>query len=343
MMTQLNVLYQSDNNYAEITGVSLTSLLMNNQDIDELTVYIIADRVSQENLAKFQQVASEYQREVHIIDAATYVSRLRDEYKVFPFKGSYATYFKLLAVADIQTNNDVILQLDGDTIIDKSLAGICDIDPSDALIYATYDCTMNSYKPMIGIPETDHYYNGGVLLINQRRWRDEDCTGQIVEHFLQRRSGYQTVDQDVLNVLFRNEFKYLDITYNFNPGFYIFGIDDSLKMYHLAPAYYDTKEHIAEVMAAGPTIYHMMGAMTGRPWEQNSIHPQNDLFDHYVAASPWSDFVKKTVKRKSVFRVQRWLYQHAPRRLYLLLHEGMQYFYLSHMNRRALAESGRAN
>ena len=341
-MTQLNVLYQSDNNYAEITGVSLTSLLMNNRNIDELTVYIISDRISQENIDKFQQVAGEYQRELHVIDAADYVSRLRDQYKVFPFKGSYATYFKLLAVADIRTNNDIILQLDGDTIIDKSLVGICEIDVSDALIYATYDCTMNSYKPMIGIPETDPYYNGGVLLINQRRWRDEDCTGQIVQHFLHHRSGYQTVDQDVLNVLFRQEFKYLDITYNFNSGFYIFGIDDSLKMYHLEPSYYDTRDHIEAVMSAGPTVFHMMGAMTGRPWEENSIHPQNGLFDRYLAVSPWSGFVKKTVKRKPIFRLQRWLYQHAPRRLYLLLHMTMQYFYLWNMNRQALAESGRS-
>ena len=37
----LNVLYQSDNNYADLTGVSITSLFENNKHLDEINVYIL--------------------------------------------------------------------------------------------------------------------------------------------------------------------------------------------------------------------------------------------------------------------------------------------------------------
>ena len=38
----LSVLYGCDDNYAPHAGISMTSLLENNRDIDELTVYFAA-------------------------------------------------------------------------------------------------------------------------------------------------------------------------------------------------------------------------------------------------------------------------------------------------------------
>ncbi len=329
-MKTLNILYQSDNNYAAITGVSMTSLMENNKDIEDLNFFVLDDKISDENKNKMQTVCDQYKRPLTFINTDKMLKTLK-ELKVHPFKGTYTTYFKLIALDDLKVKTGRILQLDGDTVINGSLRELCDIDLEGLVCAATYDCTMNSYKAMIDIPATDKYYNCGVLLINQKNWKDYHCTDKIIDHLKNNRSGYYTVDQDIINVLFRDKIRYLDLKYNFNSGFFIYGVKESLKMYDLKPEYYNTVKEVETAMKS-PVLYHCMGAMTGRPWEQDSIHPQNKIFDKYLAMSPWSGREKTKVNRKRIFKIQRMLYVVLPRSLYIPLHKMAQKRYLSNMN-----------
>ena len=42
---RMNVLFQCDDRYAAVTGVSLTSLLENNRGWEEINIYLIDDRI----------------------------------------------------------------------------------------------------------------------------------------------------------------------------------------------------------------------------------------------------------------------------------------------------------
>ena len=329
----INILYQSNDNYAPITGVSMTSLFENNKDLDEINVYVLNDNISDKNIEKMEETAKKYKRNLYIVNTDNILKKLRDDLKVSPFKGTYTTYFKLMAISSLKIKGDLILQLDGDIIVNGSLKELCNFDLKDNILAATYDCTMNSYKEFINIPLNDKYYNCGVLLISQKNWNKNKCEDKIINHLKTERNGYYTVDQDILNVLFRKKFAYLDIKYNFNSGFYIYGIKNSLKMYGLKDEYYDTYEKIKSVYD-NPTIYHCMGAMTGRPWEKDSIHPQNDIYRKYMAISYWKDEELKTVNRARVFKVQRTLYKILPRKLYIPIHKIAQRIYLSKMNKK---------
>ena len=340
-MKTLNVLYQSNDYYSIVTGVSMTSLCENNIDIDVINFYVLNDSISSQNLKKLQKVCENYNRNLILVDTQAILKRLLN-LKVSPFKNTYTTYFKLMALKDLDVSNGRILQLDGDTIINGSLAELIDMDLTGYVLAATYDCTMNKYKPLINIPETDKYYNGGILLVNQHMWRSENCEERIVDHLKNVRNGYYTVDQDILNVLFREKIKYLDLKYNFNSGFYIYGIRESLKMYDLKEPYYNSIEEIKEAYD-NPTIYHCMGAMTGRPWEIDSIHPQNAIFDRYLELSPWKDFEKAMVNRNKIFKIQRKLYQLLPRSLYIPLHKIAQNRYLKKMNKSVQENSDKSN
>ena len=335
MKEVLNVLYQSNDNYAPITGVSLTSLLINNKDIEEINVYVLDDKISAKNIKKLKKTCEKFKRNIYIIDTDKILHKLKDELKVAPFKGTYTTYFKLMAIKDLKIKGDTILQLDGDTIIDGSLKELCHLNFENALIFATYDCTMNAYKKFIDIPLDDKYYNCGVLFINQKKWISDKCEEKIIDHLKNVRSGYYTVDQDILNVLFRHDFKYLDLKYNFNSGFYIYGIKNSLKMYDLKEPYYDSYLKIKQAYDK-PIIYHCMGAMTGRPWEEDSIHPQNAIYRKYMDKSLWKDEPLKKVKRKRIFKMQRFLYKHFPMFIYMPIHRLFQYRYLKNMNKEVM-------
>ena len=330
-MKILNVLYQSNDNYAAITGISMISLMENNKNIDEINFYLLDDNIASENIVKLEESVKKYGRKLIIIDTDLIIKRLKDELNVSPHRGTYTTYFKLVAVNLLQIPTDRVLQLDGDTIITGSLMPILDFDFEENIMAATYDCIANSYRKLIDIPLTDKYYNCGVILFNQPLWISECCEQKIIHHLKNVRNRYYIVDQDILNVLFRHKIKYLDITYNFNSGFYIYGVKNSFKLYGLSPEYYDTQEKVESVYPA-PIIHHCMEAH-GRPWEADNGHPQNELFDNYLRISPWHDYVKRKVGRPLIFKIQRKLYKLLPFVIYSEIHSKMLSLYLRKVNR----------
>lgn len=333
MVKVLNVLYQSDDNYAPQTGVSITSLFLNNTDIDDLTVYLLNDGISSKNLERFQQLGQEFNREIIFVNTEKIKQRLL-ELGVEPYKGTYTTYFKLLAFSQLNiVNSDRILQIDGDTIINASLSELLELDLDGYVCAATYDCIQNSYKQLIGLSDSDPYYNCGVLLINLNYWKDNSCEQQIINHLRNARNRYFTVDQDIINVLFSHQIKYLDIKYNLNSGFYVYGIRNSFYIYDLNPKLFATPSEIRNALA-NPIINHCMVPMTGRPWEEGNSHPQNDLYNHYLELSPWKDVPKRVVKPTKLFAIQRFLFSVLPLPVYCRIHKCILKYWLRRENQR---------
>ena len=204
----LNVLYQSDNNYADLTGVSIASLYENNKHIENLNVYLLNDNIAEDNIARMYELAEQYGRHIEIVDTEHILKRLK-ELKVEPYKNTYTTYFKLFAINQLDLPTERLLQLDGDTIITQPLDELIDMDIDGYVCAASYASILNDYKKCVNIPLTDKYYNCGVLLINTAFWKEYQCEEKIVEHLTNERHRYFIVDQDIINVLFRDKIKYL--------------------------------------------------------------------------------------------------------------------------------------
>ena len=93
MKEVLNVLYQSNDNYAPITGVSLTSLLINSKDIEEINVYVLDDKISAKNIKKLKKTCEKFKRNIYIIDTDKILHKLKDELKVAPLNFSFQYSF----------------------------------------------------------------------------------------------------------------------------------------------------------------------------------------------------------------------------------------------------------
>ncbi len=329
---KLNVLYQSNDDYAEVTGISMISLFKNNQHFKEINIFYLDDGISAQNKEKLSGIACYYQRKLHFIETSSILERLK-AINVVPYKGTYTTYFKLFALNDLDLVTDYVLQIDGDTIIDGPLDGLFKLKLENKLCAATYDLQLNEYKTLIGLAKNDPYYNCGVLFINQKNWILDGCEDKIIKHLINTRNRYFIVDQDIINVLFRDKIIYLDIKYNFNPGFYLYGIKANLNIYRTHP--YNSIEEIRTAMQK-PIVYHCMGAMTGRPWEQNNIHPQNDIYNRYRSSSPWNNLPKMVHKYSMLFRIQRLLYKTLPIFLYWRIHKFTLKLWLYKKNEEAL-------
>ena len=87
-MKILNVLYQTDDNYAASAGVSMTSLFRTNSHMDEIHIYLLDSGISEENLQKFSSLCSEYGRDLEVIDTAPLTEKIKS-YGVGTFRNVF--------------------------------------------------------------------------------------------------------------------------------------------------------------------------------------------------------------------------------------------------------------
>lgn len=128
----MDIVYTASDLYAPMLGVSLTSLLENNMDVEKLTIYIFEDGISSVNCAKLEATAKKYKREIkfvgkHQIEKALYsycdkiggIGQLNTY--AFSSKDSYVTYYKLLLADFLPKSIEQALYLGSDTLVLGSL------------------------------------------------------------------------------------------------------------------------------------------------------------------------------------------------------------------------------
>ena len=71
-----HIVYASDDRFAEILGVSLVSLYENNQDMEELVVYVLENEIKSENKSKIERVSQKYKRSMPIWIKAYDISKV---------------------------------------------------------------------------------------------------------------------------------------------------------------------------------------------------------------------------------------------------------------------------
>ena len=214
----LNVLYQSDDNYAMVSGISIVSLLENNKHLDEINIYYCDYKISKININRLNRLVAGYKNSsLHFIDAQPY-DKIFKQLGVKPWHGVYVTWLKLLAFGDISLTTDRIIFINGHTIINGSLDALIELDFDDNIMALSYDALTNDHKKTIGLDETDGYYNCGIMLINHKKWQKENTTKLIKSH-LGEKSDYLVADQDLCNVLFKDKIKLLEPTYNFSSAY----------------------------------------------------------------------------------------------------------------------------
>ena len=336
-MKILNVLYQTDDNYAPIAGVSMTSLFETNQHLDEINIYMLDAGISKENLEKYHTLCQKYGRTIHIIDSKPIEEKIKS-YGVGTFRNVYTVYLTMFVMNDLKLNTDRIFKLDADTIVKGPLDEICTLDFQGNYLAATFDCTLNTYKPMVGLTEDDNYYNAGIILFNQQAWIANDCQQQLIDHIHEGRSKYYLCEQDLMNVVFRGHIATLPIRFNLNSGFYIFGAEQSYKLYKLNPYAYSSLKEIKDAMEH-PVIHHLMGAMTGRPWEKKNTHPLKKEFQAIAQESLWKESPFPSPKKSMVFSIQKFLHAILQDWAYIRIHRWMNYRFLKKKNAEAVATS----
>lgn len=310
----LNVLYQSDDNYAMISGISIVSLLENNKHLDTINIFYCDYSIKNANKTRLKKIVSNYKNaKLTFIDAKPYHEEFQ-KLGVKPWHGVYVTWLKMIAFGDLKLTTDRVLFINGHTIINGPLDELIELDFENNVMALGYDALVNDHKKTIGLLPTDGYYNCGIMLINHRKWLADSIDTEVRKH-LSEKSDYVIADQDLCNVLFREKIKTLSCSYNFSSAYYAYGLKSFLKINDLQPSYFYSYEELMANYYA-PKIIHSLFGVQGKPWEEGNKHPQKYLWKKYIDMTPWKDVQKPQAAKTLVWN----LFDLLPRPLFMKLY-----------------------
>lgn len=329
---ELNVLYCCDENYAPFAGVSMTSLFMNNRDIEKITVYLVLDNVSERNRERYTRLADEYGREVVLLDAASVVERIK-AYNIPMWRDSYATNFRLFFPEYIRPNVTKLLYLDCDTIVLSSLRRLLEMDMGDNCV-AMATCSIMTCADRDIVYKSLEKHNAGVMLIDVANWINGKWMDKLIYHIENVRARYPAPDQDLLNVVCAGHILRLPQEYNFPPLHRAYSDD----IYFKAMKYTGIARGDIEYAREHPAIYHTYRFLGQFPWHSDTLHPDKAIFDEYLEKSLWRDYERKLSPQSTVFKIERVLYSKLPKGLFFKLFMAVYDMDLRRQNKKLLQE-----
>ena len=282
----MNVIYSSSDEYSELAGVSILSLLENNKNIDEIEIYIVDKNISECNKRNLESIALQYRRNLHFLENVNIEAI--SETKINVGRWHISTFSRLFILEVLPPNIKKIIYIDCDTIIRDSLKNLWNTDMQDAWVMGVDDCRGFRYRKDIGLHEDSIYINNGIIVIDIEAWVKNNVEDMFIK-FIQENNGDITyVDQGVLNGVLgvQNRMKLLPVRYNAQTIYYDLGYRGLTACRNPVWAY--SKEEFNSGISA-PTIVHFTTFFLSgtRPWFEKDNHPYRNEFLQYRELTPW--------------------------------------------------------
>jgi len=246
------IVLASNNSYAPFVATTLYSILENTESFVEF--YILEDKITSKNKKKISESLEKFENySIEYIDVSKYaIERFPD----IDNRSSvaFARYF----IGDALPNIEKVLYLDCDIIFCGDIAELYNLDMDNYPIAALWEDFVeytNIKKNLYPEYKGGYFsFNSGVLLMDLNKVRAYAKT--FVDLTLRFQNLLKYSDQDVLNIVFDDNFKRLDFRYNFQIGNYW----EFKKVY----------PNEANEIIKNPFLVHWSG-MEIKPWKQNRV------------------------------------------------------------------------
>ncbi len=291
----MNILCATDDAYVPWCGVMLTSLFENNKS-HQITVYVLTQKLSDQNCSIFRQLGEKYGQTINIVTTDDV------DFEICPIKEtdhvSIATYLRLAAPHLLPNDVEKIIYLDCDIIVSGDLGALWDLDISGYALGVVYDEAYQDDEKYItlGLEKRRRYFNAGVLLMNLKYFRKHDVMTrcfQVIKDIPERLLFH---DQDTLNVVLEQECINIHPRFNLQTGFLFTTVSFDK----------DTQKQIREAIEA-PVIIHFTGY--NKPWQENSSTPFVPFFRHYKEISLWKDTPLLSCKLNFKDRIRMFIFE----------------------------------
>lgn len=274
-MNEYHILYTINNNYFRHFMVSLISLLENNMK-HRIFIHVVSDKLTDENKRTLENIRFMYPNMTYELYDSKVILEFMKNYNITPYRGSVIPVYRLffsLILKDI----DRLLYLDADTIVVNDLA--LDDLYVDKPIMACIDHMPKSYIESLD-KDIDRYFNSGVLLIKNKEFMNKGMMDEIIKTIRSNDKDLSFFDQDILNITFKGDIGILPLNYNIlSLDYYFRNVHKAFRHEFDYQDFYSDEE--IKYALEEPVILHATDIYGVRPWDDNSIHPYNEVYRKY--------------------------------------------------------------
>lgn len=270
----MNFVYATDDNYAPILAVSILSLCRCNKNVN---IVVIDDGICIENKKKIEDIAHSGDSDIFFIKG------IRIE-EMFSFhlnmdRGSMVQFARLFLRDILPDEWDRVIYLDCDTLIRHPLDDLFETDMQGMTIAGVEDAFGRLHWKKLGLDKEDVYVNSGMLLINLKRWREENIEQQFRKIIINKEGKIPQGDQGIINAVLKGKIFKLPVRYNMVAYNFDFTYWEMI-LYRKPYEYYSKKE--IEEAKKNPAIVHFTRSFVSmRPWENSKIK--------HVYGEEWQD------------------------------------------------------
>lgn len=279
----MKVMYTCDDNYVWLMGISVISLFENNKEMDEISVYLLGEKISSKNKLQLKEIGKKYQRTINVID----VPKLNIPPSLVSSRWPLSAFTRLFSGVILPNDIDRILYLDCDTIITGDISELEYIDFNGNIVMGVKDSISGAYKKNIGLNENDLYINAGVILFNIEILRNSNITMRIEEYMNEYVNFINYADQDILNGMFKGKIGILKPKYDVMTIDVVHSYEEIQTLRR--PTNFYSKDEFTDARENPAIIHYTTNMRIVRPWFVNTNHPYAGEFKMYMELSPWKN------------------------------------------------------
>ncbi|EMI45579.1 glycosyltransferase family 8 protein [Rhodopirellula sp. SWK7] len=295
---RVDLVCAADDAYIMPLAVTLKSACRNLGDRHHFRLFLLCGEISDENASMLDRTLADEPIEVHRIEPD--VGRVSD--LTISHHISHTAYFRLLTAELIPTDVDKAIYLDSDLFVKDDLSELWErpIDSHYCLATSDVACPfvdarkgcanyrlanpyMAALRPIpnyreLGLDGASEYFNSGVMMLNVKRWREENVAEQLLRVLRDNRKHVWCWDQYALNVLFHGDWGRFEPRWN--QGAHVFEYPSETH----AP--FDPQQWLE--MKNNPAIVHFTTEF--KPWQAHSNHPRSEVFFEGLADTEWGQW-----------------------------------------------------
>ena len=218
-MITVPVFFAADENYLPFLAVALKSIKINAAKSCRYNVHILHSGISEQSAARILEESDTYFN-VEFNDVSDKLDSLAEKLQLRDYYTG-TTYYRIF-IAEMFPQYDKAIYLDSDTVVLGDISELYIQEIGNNFVGAITDETVADVpafrlyvKEALGIAP-DNYFNAGILLMNLKKFRDEDFYSKF-NSLLGKYKFSVAQDQDYLNVLCQNSVYYISRLWNKMP------------------------------------------------------------------------------------------------------------------------------
>lgn len=212
-----------DNHYMPLLAGLIKSIEVNHKTEEHIHFFILDDGIYKKNKVKLERSVSPAVFTIHwvpmdqVIPAGMNIPYDNSSYPLIIHMRMFIPYF-------IPQVYEKVIYMDVDMIVNDDISTLWKTELNEYVIGAVIDVRIRNFgnshgvgnHTELGFPAETRYFNTGLLLMNTKKWREQDLTPKIFNCIEANRKFANYPDQYGLNVIFANQWMEIDTKWSWS-------------------------------------------------------------------------------------------------------------------------------